>query len=287
MMEHKIKNQRICLMVGQDRQAIETVRDELAAACCNFTVADTMKDELLRHGFLVQLSYQQGGRDALCAEMTNCKDYRPDLVIALQMHAGHSFAVSYQAQDWDYIQQSQRLADCVQRKIKAFFPEGCISAACDTNLGWLHQSKAPAILCEFFVRTGSEVQWYTELERLKTVGIVYAKAVLDFYGVPCWPDTVQTLRYSVLHKDWSRKDYSNPAVLLDGSWYLELRHCAKQYGFEVHSEHETGRLLLYDTRYYIEIAGEQRLICISDFQTREEAILAGLTEEVWRHSCEQ
>lgn len=275
-MYQKIRNKKIFIAVYPDEPELGAMYCDQRELFCNLMVADVMRVELLRHGFYVRVAQVTNESDLLQEEIMECNSYKPELAIAVHtiMDGGSGFVMYYQTQGWENMQKSQQLAKCFHNKVVSFFPEGSKGIKAKSNLEWLQQVKAPAIICAQYLAD----DWYNP-EQFRALGKVYAKAVLDFYAVPYRSDEVQTLRYSVVQEDQTRRDYSSPAVLIDGAWYIQLRGCAKNYGMGVFYEKESGRVLLYNTAYYTETEFEQRLICISDFQTREEAILSGLSAE--------
>lgn len=281
-MYQKIIGKKIFIAVGHGGKDPGAVKDNIVEAFCNLEVAEQMGEELRRHGFQVKLSRYQDEDDPLREEIAQCNAYRPDLAIAVHTNAGggSGFEVFYQStRSWENMKQSEKLARFMDKKVRDCFLSGSRGVKTRRDLGWLNEVQAPAILCENFFVDGPKADYYSQKEQLRTLGKVYAIAVLDYFGVPHSNCELQMLHYSVIQPDQTRKDYQCMAVLQQGNWYVPLRQSATDRNMDVYYDESLRRPVVFDPVYYTHQEFAQGLIRLSDFHTKEEAILSGLTEE--------
>lgn len=284
-MYQKIIGKKIFIAVGHGGKDPGAVKDNIVEAFCNLEVAVQMRDELQRHGFLVKLSREKDENDPLRKEIAQCNAYQPDLAIAVHTNAGggSGFEVFYQStRSWENMKQSEKLASLVDKKVRNCFLSGSRGVKTRRDLGWLNEVQAPAILCENFFVDGPKADYYSQKEQLRTLGKVYAIAVLDYYGVPHIKYDLQLLHYSVILPDQTRRDYDCMAILRQGHWYVPLKESARDRNLDVYYDVAIRQPVIFDPIYYTHQEFAQGLIRLSDFHTKEEAILSGLTEEEMR-----
>jgi hypothetical protein len=75
------------------------------------------------------------------------------------------------------------------------------------------------------------------------------------------------------------RTYGCQAVLVNGSYYVNLRQFAKSFGMAVYYEERTKKILLYPPDYYTESDFQQGLLKISDFETPAEKAMAGISAD--------
>lgn len=278
------RDKRIFIAVGHGGKDPGAVSPDglIVEAQCNWIVAKAMQGDLQRHGLQVKLSRGEDEDDPLKKQIAECNAYDPDLAVAVHTNAGggSGFEVFYQSKSgWSNLKSSEKLAKKFHNEVQQFFPGGSRGVKTRTDLGWLNQVTAPAILCENFFVDGPKASWYANPERLHVLGKVYARAVLKFYDITYNPDMPQTVRYSVFEKDRISRDYTAPGFLVDGHWYLQIKTMGKNHGLSVSWDKTANHINFYDSQYYTEQPSANGLLCIDNFSSREEALLAGVSAE--------
>lgn len=260
---------KVFITVGQNG-----VSEKIREAACNLTVALAMEYELKRHGVQVMVSRYICGAQLLQEEIAACNLFEPDLSVAIQSNADETtgYKVFYQIKNWHNAMVSKKLADCFSQRIKSFFPVGSRGVETSNAFDWLNLVWSPTILCETDFADG-------QVEQLKTIGKVYAMAVLDVYGITYSACEEQVLRYTAILADDTRLDRSCKAVLLQGLYYVSLQQFAANLGLGVFQEKEQKQVLVYPAECYHVDEFANGLVRRDIFQTREERILAGLAEK--------
>lgn len=189
---------------GKDQGAVKYVEE----ADANLYMALGLKQELERYGFTVGISRLKDEDDPLVEEIQEANNFKPTIAIEVHNNAGGGDGWEAYRQTNGYSSQSLKLAQCIEKRVKE---SGQKSRGIKTRLnkqgtdyyGWCRQVKAPAILAEgFFVDNLNDSKDYDTNKEQKSYGIVYAKGILDYFGISeetkpidIYPYTIQVGAY--------------------------------------------------------------------------------------------
>ena len=252
----------------------------LTEAAVNLSVAMLMQKDLRRHGVQVKLSRYTDEEDRLKEEIAECNAYTPDFAVEIHTNAGggSGFEVYHQLEPWANSKVSLQMAVLFDTCVKKYAGVKTRGVKTNQNLGWLKEVTAPCILVENFFIDGPKAAWYSEPAQLEKLARAYTRAILEFYGIPWQSDGLVTLRYQMVNEDLTTaRTYGCQAVLVNGSYYVNLRQFAKSFGMAVYYEERTKKILLYPPEYYTESEFQQGLLKISDFETPAEKAMAGIS----------
>ena len=273
---------RIFIGVGHGGNDPGAVNTELALkeSAVNLTIAMLMQYELKRHGVQVKLSRYTDEDDPLKDEIAECNAYAPDFAVEIHTNAGvgSGFEVYYQLEPWTNSKASLQMATLFDSNVCKYLNVNTRGTKTNSTFGWLKQVTAPCILVENFFIDGPKAAWYNDPEQLAKLSKAYARSILEFYGIPYIADTTVTLRYKVVNDDLATaKDCTCSALLLNGNYYVHLRQFSKSMGLAVYYDEPTKKILLYPPDYYTESDFQSGLLKISDFKTRTDRIMAGIS----------
>lgn len=288
--DYKRNPPRIFIAVGHGGSDPGAVNQKLKLreSDCNMAVAVLLQSELERHGIRVGMSRTGDEEDRLKDEIAECNAYAPDFALAIHTNAsangsGSGFEVYYQLQPWVNSQLSLRMANLLNRNVANQLGVKTRGVKTRNDLGWLKQVQAPCVLVENFFIDGPLVEWYRDPAQLARLCRAYVLAILEFYGITYRPNQLfQVKLHKILDDLTTAKVYSCSAMLVDGSYYVNLRQFARLAGLEVYFDAERGNILLYPPEYYAESDFQSGLLKLSDFSSRTEQILAGISVEEGR-----
>ena len=258
---------------GRDPGAVNTALG-LTEAAVNLSVAMLMQKDLRRHGVQVKLSRYTDEEDRLKEEIAECNAYAPDFAVEIHTNAGggSGFEVYYQLEPWANSKISLQMATLFNASVAKYAGVKTRGLKTNPNLGWLKEITAPCILVENFFLDGANAAWYSQPAQLEKLARAYTRAILEFY------DSLVTLRYQMINEDLTTaRTLGCQAVLVNGSYYVNLRQFAKSFGMAVYYEESTKKILLYPPDYYTESEFQQGLLKISDFETPVEKAMAGIS----------
>ena len=252
----------------------------LTEAAVNLSIAMLMQKDLRRHGVQVKLSRYTDEEDRLKEEIAECNAYAPDFAVEIHTNAGggSGFEVYHQLEPWVNSKISLQMATLFNASVAKYAGVKTRGLKTNPNLGWLKEITAPCILVENFFIDGPKAAWYCEPVQLEKLARAYTRAILEFYGIPWQNDGLVTLRYQMINEDLTTaRTYGCQAVLVNGSYYVNLRQLARSFGMAVYYEERTRKVLLYPPEYYTESEFQQGLLKISDFETPVEKVMAGIS----------
>ena len=252
----------------------------LTEAAVNLSIAMLMQKDLRRHGVQVKLSRYTDEEDRLKEEIAECNAYAPDFAVEIHTNAGggSGFEVYHQLEPWANSKISLQMATLFNASVAKYAGVKTRGLKTNPNLGWLKEITAPCILVENFFIDGPKAAWYCEPVQLEKLARAYTRAILEFYGIPWQNDGLVTLRYQMINEDLTTaRTYGCQAVLVNGSYYVNLRQLARSFGMAVYYEERTRKVLLYPPEYYTESEFQQGLLKISDFETPVEKVMAGIS----------
>ncbi len=281
----------IFIAVGHGGPDPGAVHGALREADCNLAMAMQLRADLMRHGVQVKLSRYGDEEDRLQDEIAECNQYAPDFALALHTNAGggSGFEVYYQTAPWKNCQYGARMASLFDGNVKKYL--GVATRGCKTNqqLGWLKRVQAPCILVESFFIDGPRADWYSSIERIVLLSQAYTRAILEFFGIAYRENGILQLRIRVVNADLqTAEDYICQAVLIEGHYFVHLRQICKALGKGVYYDAEQKTPILYPPDVYAESEFQNGLLKLSDFPTRAERILAGIsTEEALQYNFDE
>ena len=252
----------------------------LTEAAVNLSIAMLMQKDLRRHGVQVKFSRYTDEEDRLKEEIAECNAYAPDFAVEIHTNAGggSGFEVYHQLEPWANSKISLQMATLFNASVAKYAGVKTRGLKTNPNLGWLKGVTAPCILVENFFIDGPKAAWYCEPVQLEKLARAYTRAILEFYGIPWQNDGLVTLRYQMINEDLTTaRPYGCQAVLVNGSYYVNLRQLARSFGMAVYYEERTRKVLLYPPEYYTESEFQQGLLKISDFETPVEKVMAGIS----------
>ena len=252
----------------------------LTEAAVNLSIAMLMQKDLRRHGVQVKLSRYTDEEDRLKEEIAECNAYAPDFAVEVHTNAGggSGFEVYHQLEPWANSKISLQMATLFNASVAKYAGVKTRGLKTNSNLGWLKEITAPCILVENFFIDGPKAAWYCEPVQLEKLARAYTRAILEFYGIPWQNDGLVTLRYQMINEDLTTaRTYGCQAVLVNGSYYVNLRQLARSFGMAVYYEERTRKVLLYPPEYYTESEFQQGLLKISDLETPVEKVMAGIS----------
>ena len=264
---------------GRDPGAVNEALG-LTEAAVNLSIAMLMQKDLRRHGVQVKLSRCTDEEDRLKEEIAECNAYAPDFAVEIHTNAGggSGFEVYHQLEPWANSKISLQMATLFNASVAKYAGVKTRGLKTNPNLGWLKEITAPCILVENFFIDGPKAAWYCEPVQLEKLARAYTRAILEFYGIPWQNDGLVTLRYQMINEDLTTaRTYGCQAVLVNGSYYVNLRQLARSFGMAVYYEERTRKVLLYPPEYYTESEFQQGLLKISDFETPVEKVMAGIS----------
>ena len=251
----------------------------LSEAGINLTIALLMERDLKRHGVQVQLSRYTSEDDRLKEEIAECNAYNPDFALEIHTNAGGGtgFEVYYQLEPWEHSKLSLEMAKRFDTNVQTHFGVKTRGIKTNRNLGWLSQVQAPCILVENFFIDGERAAWYAEPAQLKRFAKAYVCAILDYYGMAYVADnsSCQMVKYQVLDANGA-KECASRAVLIDGNWYVHLRHFSQNLGKDVHYDQTEKRIIIYPPEEYKVSETGYGLLRIRDYETRLDRVMAGI-----------
>ena len=282
--DYKKEPLRIFIGVGHGGSDPGAVNKELGLteAAVNLSIAMLMQKDLRRHGVLVKLSRDEDEEDRLKEQIAECNAYAPDFAVAIHTNAGggSGFEVYHQLEPWVHSKVSLQMAALFDASVCKYLAVNTRGVKTNKNLGWLKQVQAPCILVENFFIDGPHVRWYSAPEQLEKLSKAYVRAILEFYGIPYQPDTLITLRYRMVTDELTTaRNYTCPAVQINGSYYVNLRQFAQSFGMAVYYDERTKQILVYPPEYYTESEFASGLLKISDFESPVERAMAGISIE--------
>ncbi len=272
---------------GGDPGAVNTSLG-LTEVAVNLSISLLMQKELRRHGAQVQLSRYTDEEDRLKEKIAECNAYNPDFAVEVHTNAGGGtgFEVYHQLEPWENSKASLAMAKLFDANVQKHLGVKTRGLKTSRNLGWLKEVTAPCILVENFFIDGPKAAWYSKPNQLEKLAKAYVRSVLEFYGIPYQNDQVATLRYQMINEDLTTaRTQGCQAVLVNGSYYVNLRQFAKSFGMAVYYEEATKKILLYPPEYYTESEFRSGLLKISDFESTVEKVMAGIPideAESWR-----
>lgn len=278
---------KIFIGVGHGGTDPGAVHGEIVESHCNLMVALTLEQELKRHGFLVQLSRYGDEPDKLTEEIAECNAYKPDFAIEIHTNAGggSGFEVYHQVtDDWSKYRMSYRMAQKLQYQIQRYQKVKPREIQAGTNLRWLNQVNAPAVLCENFFVDGPNASVFAQQDALKTLAKAYAIAILEYYDISyCEPQ--ENYSFSLIEPNWTVTQVKLPGILQHSQIHVPIRKLLAYFGRGIYYDSRTKESIIFPAEYYTEsdfANGTVTLqsICQVDSLTEEEKAAYGY-EEIW------
>ena len=271
---------RVFIGVGHGGPDAGAVRGSRREADYNLSIALLLKEELQRHGLMVKLSRERDEEDRLQEEIAECNAFAPDAAIEIHTNAGggSGFEVYYQTAPWENSKLSMRMAQLVDKQVKRYLNVKTRGLKTNANLGWLKQVKAPCILVENFFIDGPQADWYSQPVQLAALSKAYAHGILEYFGIAYRSNKVYPLRMRIVNEDLeTAKEFVCPAILQDGSNYVNLRIFSQIFGRGVYYQEESKTPIVYPTDYFAPSDFQSGLLKLSDFPTEAERLLAGIS----------
>ena len=180
---------RVFIGVGHGGKDPGAVAGSLREKDINLVMALAMAQTLTRHGVEVALSRTVDEDDVLGEELAEAKAFAPDLAVEIHNNAGGGDGFEVYVQTGTYREQSRKLAGLMEGQVKRI---GQNSRGMKTRLmatgqdyfGWLRLNQCPAVLCEGAFLDSADREIISTQERQQAFGQAYAKAVLEYLGIP-------------------------------------------------------------------------------------------------------
>ena len=180
---------KVFIGVGHGGKDPGAVAGGLLEKDVNLVMALEMAQVLTRHGVEAALSRTVDEDDTLQEELRESKAFAPDLAVEIHNNAGGGDGFEVYVQTGAYKEQSRKLAQLMEAQVKQI---GQSSRGIKTRLmatgqdyfGWLRLNQCPAVLCEGAFLDSKDREIISTQERQQTFGQAYAKAALEYLGIP-------------------------------------------------------------------------------------------------------
>ena len=141
------------------------------------TMSLACKEELERHGVVVDISRTKDENDKLKEEIAECNSFNPDVSIEIHINSGGGNGFEVYTQNTS---ASKRLAQLVQDEVWKL-GQNSRGIRYDSSLGWTREVKSVTVLAEaFFLDTPADRY---DVEGQKKFGVAYAHALLRYLGI--------------------------------------------------------------------------------------------------------
>ena len=273
---------RIFIAAGHGGADPGAVCGHLREAELNLNIALLLEQDLKRHGVQVKLSRMVDEDDRLHEEIAECNAYAPDFAVAIHTNASadgnaSGFEVYYQQSSWANQQYSHRMAMLFDTNVNKYMNVSTRGVKANSSFAWLNKVTAPCILVESFFINGPKAAWYSAPEQLAKLARIYARSILEYYGISYRSDTAQTVHLKVYHSEDDMRDCVCPGFLLNGHYYVQLRDYEKRRGeYVVSFDAHTGIPVVYNPQYFAESPYGDGLLPLGNYASEAERILAGL-----------
>lgn len=146
----------------------------------NLTMAQALRDELVRHGVEVKMSREKDENDTVAQEVDECNAYGPDLAVEVHNNAGGG--KGFEAYIYPGSATGRKMAENIEAEVKAI---GQTSRGVKTSTGfmWVRSTKAPSVLLEGFFVDGADYTKFDTVAEQRAMGVAYAKGVLKTLGI--------------------------------------------------------------------------------------------------------
>jgi len=148
----------------------------------NLNIALTCADVLTRHGVTVILSRTKDEYDPVTQEVKEANASKADIAFSIHTNAGggdgsEAFSLSSTG-------KGRKLAELCEKHVKAI-GQNSRGAKVNNKLWFLRGTKMPATLVECaFIDNDKDNDIIDTTEEQKKFGVAYAKAILEFFGIP-------------------------------------------------------------------------------------------------------
>lgn len=190
----------------------------------NLAVLLTCKIELERHGVIVIASRLKDEEDRLAEEIREANASGASIAVSLHVNAGggNGFEVFY----FTGSIQAETLAKLCEKHVKAI-GQNSRGIKSGNHLGWCKGTTMPSVLVESFFIDSADREIGDTLAEQKAFGVAYAKAILEYLGIPYKEDKSMT-KETVLAiiKEYETAKANAPV----GEWSAEAWAKAKAKG---------------------------------------------------------
>lgn len=180
---------KVFIGVGHGGADPGAVADGLQEKDINLVMALEMAKVLSQHGVEVALSRTVDEDDTLQEELREAKAFAPDLAVEIHNNAGGGDGFEVYVQTGTYREQSRKLAGLMEGQVKRIGQNSRgmktrLTATGQDYFGWLRLNQCPAVLCEGAFLDSADREIISTQERQQAFGQAYAKAVLEYLGIP-------------------------------------------------------------------------------------------------------
>lgn len=139
------------------------------------------KSELERHGVNVVASRVTDENDPVSQEVKKANASGADLAVSFHANAGGGDG--FEAFYWDSDTNGKKLASLGEKYIKAL-GQNSRGIKSGNHLYFIRNTKATAVLFEsFFLDNATDINVGNTVEKQKTLGVAYARAILEYLGI--------------------------------------------------------------------------------------------------------
>lgn len=178
---------KVFLSAGHGGSDPGAVANGLYEKTINLNTLLACKEELVRHGVNVVCSREKDVDDPVQQEVKEANASNADLAVSFHANAGggDGFEVFYYSKNV----YGKKLATLCEKHVKTLGQNSRGVKAGD-KLYFIKNTKMVSVLIEsFFVDNANEKQIGDTKEEQYAFGVVYAKAILEFLGIPYEPET--------------------------------------------------------------------------------------------------
>jgi N-acetylmuramoyl-L-alanine amidase len=160
----------------------------------NLDILLACRDELMKYGITVVCSRVSDANDPVAEEVKEANASKADISVSFHTNAGGG-----NGSETYYYKTStkgKKLADVCEKHIKSI-GQNSRGSKSTTNLYFLKHTSMPAVLCECaFIDNDSDNNIIDSSSDRKEFGRAYARAILEYFGIPVKKFTVQIGSFS-------------------------------------------------------------------------------------------
>lgn len=178
---------KVFLSAGHGGSDPGAVANGLYEKTINLNALLACKEELVRHGVVVECSREKDADDPVQQEVREANASNADLAVSFHANAGggDGFEVFYYSKNT----YGKKLATLCEKHAKAL-GQNSRGVKTGDKLYFIKNTKMASVLVEsFFVDNLKDKEIGDTTEEQRAFGVAYAKAILEFLKIPYEPET--------------------------------------------------------------------------------------------------
>ena len=186
---------KVFLSAGHGGSDPGAVANGLKEKTINLNTLLACQEELVRHGITVVCSRVTDVNDPVSQEVKEANSSGAD--IAVSFHANAGGGDGFEAYCYDKNEKGTKLAKLCEKYVKNL-GQNSRGVRNGNHLYFIKNTKMTSVLVEsFFVDNSTDKAIGDTVSEQKAFGVAYAKAILEFLGIPYKPKTTTIYRVQV------------------------------------------------------------------------------------------